>query len=102
MAPATDASDPTLLPPELALGADDVIEAFADGILALDDSMPNGTYIDMCTNLPVIDPILSQVYGADAGLWRRRWRLFFLATSGLFGHAGGESWGVGHYRLKPA
>ncbi|PZQ85108.1 MAG: alpha/beta hydrolase [Ancylobacter novellus] len=35
---------------------DKVIEAFADGILALDDSMPNGTYIDMCTNLPVIDP----------------------------------------------
>ncbi|MET3890967.1 cyclopropane-fatty-acyl-phospholipid synthase [Bosea sp. OAE506] len=53
-------------------------------------------------NLPVIDPILSQVYGADAALWRRRWRLFFLATSGLFGYAGGDSWGVGHYRLKPA
>jgi len=52
-------------------------------------------------NLPVIDPILSQVYGADAALWRRRWRLFFLATSGLFGHAGGDSWGVGHYRLRP-
>ncbi|QIB33989.1 alpha/beta hydrolase [Ancylobacter pratisalsi] len=35
---------------------DKVIEAFADAILSLDDSMPNGTYIDMCTNLPVIDP----------------------------------------------
>jgi pimeloyl-ACP methyl ester carboxylesterase len=33
-----------------------VIDAFADAILALDDSMPNGTYIDMCTNLPVTDP----------------------------------------------
>jgi len=33
-----------------------VIEAFADAILSLDDSMPNGTYIDMCTNLPVVDP----------------------------------------------
>lgn len=30
MAPATDASDPTFLPPELALGADDVIEAFEE------------------------------------------------------------------------
>ena len=35
---------------------DKVIEAFADAILSLDDSMPNGTYIDMCSNLPVIDP----------------------------------------------
>ncbi len=33
-----------------------VIEAFADAVLALDDSMPNGTYIDMSANLPVIDP----------------------------------------------
>ena len=33
-----------------------VVEAFADAILALDDSMPNGTYIDMCSNLPVNDP----------------------------------------------
>ena len=30
MAPATDASDPTFLPPELELGADDVIEAFEE------------------------------------------------------------------------
>ncbi len=48
-----------------------------------------------------IDVVLRQTYGADANLWRRRWRLFFLATSGLFGHAGGAEWGVGHYRLKP-
>ena len=32
------------------------VEAFADAILALDDSMPNGTYIDMCSKLPVVDP----------------------------------------------
>src|SRR3954468_5416470 len=37
--------------------ADDaVIEAFADAILALDDSVPTGTYVDMCSNLPVCDP----------------------------------------------
>ena len=35
---------------------DNVIEAFADAILALDDSIPNGTYVDMCVNLPVCDP----------------------------------------------
>jgi pimeloyl-ACP methyl ester carboxylesterase len=32
------------------------VDAFADAILALDDSMPNGTYIDMCSRLPVNDP----------------------------------------------
>ena len=37
--------------------ADDAtIEAFADAILALDDSMPTGTYVDMCSKLPLIDP----------------------------------------------
>jgi len=33
-----------------------VVDAFADAILALDDSMPNGTYVDMCSKLPVVDP----------------------------------------------
>ena len=33
-----------------------MVDAFADAILALDDSMPNGTYIDMCSQLPVLDP----------------------------------------------
>jgi pimeloyl-ACP methyl ester carboxylesterase len=37
--------------------ADDAtIEAFADAILALDDSVPTGTYVDMCSKLPVVDP----------------------------------------------
>ncbi|HET9492156.1 MAG TPA: alpha/beta fold hydrolase [Methylomirabilota bacterium] len=35
---------------------DEVVEAFADAILALDDSVPTGTYVDMCANLPVVDP----------------------------------------------
>src|SRR5213078_1809624 len=36
--------------------ADDVvIEAFADAILKLDDSVPTGTYVDMCAHLPVVD-----------------------------------------------
>ena len=48
-----------------------------------------------------IRPILKRVYGNDARLWERRWRLFFLATAGLFGHQGGEVWGVGHYLLAP-
>ncbi len=35
---------------------DKVVDAFADAILALDDSVPTGTYVDMCANLPVVDP----------------------------------------------
>ncbi|GAB0119669.1 SAM-dependent methyltransferase [Acidisoma sp. 7E03] len=51
---------------------------------------------------PAIRRILDQVYGADAPLWFRRWRLFFLATSGLFGYRAGGPWGVSHYLLQPA
>jgi len=32
------------------------VNAFAEAILTLDDSIPNGTYVDMCANLPVVDP----------------------------------------------
>jgi pimeloyl-ACP methyl ester carboxylesterase len=32
------------------------IEAFADYILQLDDSVPTGTYVDMCSKLPLVDP----------------------------------------------
>ncbi|KAA0692030.1 class I SAM-dependent methyltransferase [Neorhizobium sp. P12A] len=48
-----------------------------------------------------IRPIFAEVYGRDATLWQRRWRLFFLATAGLFGHDGGEVWGIGHYLMAP-
>jgi pimeloyl-ACP methyl ester carboxylesterase len=34
----------------------EVIDAFADAILALDDSVPTGTYVDMCAHLPLVDP----------------------------------------------
>jgi pimeloyl-ACP methyl ester carboxylesterase len=33
-----------------------VIDAFADAVCALDDSVPTGTYVDMCSRLPVNDP----------------------------------------------
>ncbi len=32
------------------------VEAFATAILALDDSVPTGTYVDMCSKLPLVDP----------------------------------------------
>src|SRR6266567_601657 len=35
----------------------EVVDAFADEVLRLDDSVPTGTYVDMCGRLPVIDPL---------------------------------------------
>ena len=47
--------------------------------------------------------LFEKFYGPkDAKTWHRRWRLFFLATAGLFGYAGGSEWGVSHYLLRPA
>jgi cyclopropane-fatty-acyl-phospholipid synthase len=53
-------------------------------------------------NAAEVMEVLRPVYGRDAKLWFRRWRLFFLATAGLFGHQGGTVWGVSHYRLRPS
>jgi len=33
-----------------------VVDAFADAILALDHELPTGTYVDMCSKLPLVDP----------------------------------------------
>ena len=32
------------------------VEAFASAVLELDDSVPTGTYVDMCSKLPLVDP----------------------------------------------
>ena len=53
-------------------------------------------------NLPEINTLLTDIYGSEASVWRRRWRLFYLATEGLFGHDNGYEWGVSHYLLEPA
>ena len=49
--------------------------------------------------LDAIMPVLNDVYGSEAMVWKRRWRLSFLATAGLFGYAKGAEWGVSHYRM---
>lgn len=49
-----------------------------------------------------IEATLRNVYGEETALWMRRWRWFFLATSGLFGYADGTEWGVSQYRMKAA
>jgi cyclopropane-fatty-acyl-phospholipid synthase len=52
-------------------------------------------------NATAIATILREVYGTEAAVWTRRWRLFFLATAGLFGARGGSEWGISHYTLRP-
>jgi cyclopropane-fatty-acyl-phospholipid synthase len=42
---------------------------------------------------------LRQAYGANAGLWFQRWRMFWMACAELFGYAGGQEWLVAHYRF---
>jgi cyclopropane-fatty-acyl-phospholipid synthase len=49
-----------------------------------------------------IEELLHHFYGDETALWMRRWRWFFLATSGLFGYADGSEWSVSHYRMKVA
>ena len=34
-----------------------VVDAFADQVLALDTTVPTGTYVDMSVNLPLVDPV---------------------------------------------
>lgn len=45
-------------------------------------------------------PVFMQTYGErQAAVWFQRWRMFYLAVSILFGYAGGNEWGVAHYRF---
>ena len=89
----------------------DFIREFSDVLTVEQDWHWSGTHYrdtarlwlkNFDDNAGAIRAIMSDVYGADAALWQRRWRLFFLATEGLFGFGGGDVWGVSHYRLRPA
>jgi cyclopropane-fatty-acyl-phospholipid synthase len=43
---------------------------------------------------------LTEAYGAaNAQLWFRRWRMFWMACAELFGYGGGGEWLVAHYRF---
>lgn len=87
-----------------------LVHAFGDLFTVENEWLWNGvhyqrTALDWLRNFDArsdeIDVVLRETYGAEASLWRRRWRLFFLATEGLFGDRGGEEWGVSHYLLRP-
>jgi len=86
------------------------IHEFSDALAVEQDWRWSGTHYrdtarqwltNFDDNAGAVRRLLAEVYGTDAALWLRRWRLFFLATEGLFGYANGTVWGVSHYRLKP-
>ncbi len=53
---------------------------------------------EMDANKDTILAIFEAGYGkAQAPIWVQRWRMFYMAVAELFGYAGGNEWGVGHY-----
>ena len=57
---------------------------------------------NMDLNKDRVFDLMSETYGpANAKLWTRRWRRFYLATAGLFGNDEGRTWAVSHYLLAP-
>jgi cyclopropane-fatty-acyl-phospholipid synthase len=89
----------------------DLIGSFGDIFSVANEWWWNGknyerTALDWLANfdarIGAIRPVLEQAYGRQARVWETRWRLFFLATAGLFGHDEGEEWGVMQYRLRAA
>ncbi len=48
-----------------------------------------------------IMPLFEKTYGKEqAEVWFQRWRMFWMASSELFGFGDGTQWPVHHYRLK--
>ncbi len=45
-------------------------------------------------------PLFTETYGADAGVWWTRWRLFFMSVAELFGFDSGQRWCVSHYLFE--
>jgi cyclopropane-fatty-acyl-phospholipid synthase len=45
-------------------------------------------------------PLFEHTYGAQAGVWWVRWRLFFMSCAELFGFDAGQQWWVSHYLFE--
>lgn len=63
----------------------------------------NAWLAKMDKNQDAIMPVLAGCYGeANASLWWRRWRIFFMACAELFDYDEGQEWYVGHYLFRKA
>ncbi|KAJ6784857.1 hypothetical protein PWT90_00877 [Aphanocladium album] len=55
--------------------------------------------LSMVKNKKKIWPCLVHVYGKDAEIWFNRWQLYFMASSEMFAHAKGSTWGAIDFSL---
>ena len=90
----------------------DMLQGFAQHFHVEHDWWVAGTHYEKTSNAWLantdakrmrVGDIFHQAYGAnDATIWIQRWRMFFMAVAELFGTNLGNTWGVGHYLLRPA
>ena len=53
---------------------------------------------NLSANRASLIDVFARSYGrSESGHWYRRWKMFYLACSELWGFRGGTEWGVGHY-----
>jgi cyclopropane-fatty-acyl-phospholipid synthase len=85
--------------------ADDLARHFQRDLRVLRQWRVNGRHYERTCNEwlkrqdAAREPILrlfEQTYGADAGLWFQRWRMFYMACAELFGFNDGNEWFVSH------
>ena len=55
---------------------------------------------NMGTNREKLLKVLAETYGSEAEIWFQRWRMFFMATSEVWGFRGGNEWLLSHFRMR--
>ena len=89
--------------------SDDMAAQFQDDLRLVRRWRWDGTHYERTSNAwlanmdaarDALKPVLEQAYGADAEIWRQRWRVFYMAVAELFGYDHGQQWWVGHYLFE--
>jgi len=89
--------------------SDDLAARCQQSLQLLDHWRWNGTHYrrtaeawleNMDRRQHALRPLFASTYGAEAGIWWHRWRVFFMSVAELFGFAGGSQWGVSHYLFE--